>query len=92
MGPNHVYLHPSVDPWPWEWEIFKLLPKEQQIAIRLRWGNDLVSWYRKEMEIPDRESLEKAGADKDLLELVDAVRAIREEEDEVIGRAQQRTP
>lgn len=56
------------------WNVFDSLPYESQVAIKLRWGNDISGWYWNECHLPQREALRNAfgdyDVDEELLELL----------------------
>ena len=64
------------------WALFDRLSSEEQVAVRLRYGKDLWKWYDENAHLPDREELEKAGADEEFLSLLDTVLQIRKEKNE----------
>ena len=49
------------------WKFFEELPREQQVAVRLRWGNRISEWYWNEIHVPLHTI---PGADKDRLDKI----------------------
>lgn len=47
-----VYLSPHVYGDIVSRKFYEELPREQQVAVRLRWGNRLDDWYWEEVHIP----------------------------------------